>query len=160
MSEIGTLDLKKLIGNAVDEVFETMLSMEVELLKGDFDISLNGDRIVGSVSFAGKVMGSIRIEVNTDFGRLITAGMLGMEPEEVEGTEEIYDVIGEMSNMIGGDLKSRLCDSGLPCELSIPSITSGKDFTIEAKDWVKHEKLGFRHQGHIGFLEVFMKRDV
>ena len=66
-------------------------------------------------------------------------------------------MIGELSNMIGGDLKSRLCDAGFECELSIPSITSGKDFNIESKGWAVNEAVCFQHGEHIALIEDFIK---
>ncbi|MBW1728944.1 MAG: chemotaxis protein CheX [Deltaproteobacteria bacterium] len=147
MNEINTVDLKGFVGNAVNEVFDTMLSMEVEFSDADSQTTVDGNRIVGSVSFAGELMGSVCIQVPDVFARLMTAAMLGMELEEIEGEEEVNDVIGEVSNMIGGDLKSRFCDSGLPCELSIPSITSGSDFKVESRNY----------QQHFAVVEVFIK---
>ena len=122
MSEINSLDLKELVTNAVSDVFDTMLSMQVESVAAGQAGNQNGGQIVGTVSFAGKVLGNLNLHVDEAFGMEMTAAMLGMETDEIEGTEEVHDVIGEVCNMIGGDLKSRLCDSGLTCELSIPSI--------------------------------------
>ena len=157
MSEINTLDLKAFIYNAITEVFNTMLSMEVEPLDTDLKESKDGAKIVGSVSFAGDVMGSIEIQISNTFARIMTAAMLGMELEDVEGEADVYDVIGEFSNIIGGDLKSRLCDSGFPCELSIPSITRGSDFEIEPMGWTRHERFAFRHQEHTALVKVFIR---
>ncbi len=157
MSDIGTLDIRTFVANAINEVFATMLSMEVELIDGEQQGTEEGNRIIGSVGFAGDVMGSVCIHVNDNFARLMTAAMLGMEVDEIEGEEEIHDVIGELCNMIGGDLKSRLCDSGLPCKLSIPSITSGNDFMVESKGWARKEQLGLQHQAHTALVEVYMK---
>ena len=114
-------------------------------------------RVVGAVSLAGGVSGTVNIHVDDTFACLITANMLGMELGEIESDEEIHDVIGELSNMIGGDLKSRLCDAGFTCELSIPSITSGKDFCIESKGWAVKEMVYFQHQEHIALIEAFIK---
>ncbi|MCD6184766.1 MAG: chemotaxis protein CheX, partial [Deltaproteobacteria bacterium] len=83
--------------------------------------------------------------------------MLGMEVEEIESDEEIYDVIGELSNMIGGDLKSRLCDADLECQLSIPSTTSGSNFRIESKGWIKQERIAFISGEKKALAEVFIK---
>ena len=91
-------------------------------------------------------MGNIHIHISDAFARLVTGAMLGMELEEIKGEQEVHDVIAEFSNMVGGDLKSRFSDFGFPCELSIPAITSGKDFTIESLDWTRHERFSFRHQ--------------
>jgi chemotaxis protein CheX len=156
INEINSLDLKGFAINAVNSVFDMMLSLEVEISDADSQAVVDVNKIVGSVSFAGDVMGSISIQVGGDFAILMTAAMLGMELEEVDG-EEVSDVIGELSNMIGGDLKSRLCDSGFPCQLSIPSVTSGSDFKIESRGWIKHESFTFCHQQHTAMVEVFIK---
>lgn len=157
MSGLQGLDMRTLLETGVTKVFETMLSMELETMAENVPSLIEGDRIVGSVSFAGKVMGSIGISVGTRFGKILTASLLGMEPDEIEGEDEVNDVIGELSNMIGGNLKSRLCDSGFPCELSIPCITTGKDFRIESRDWTVHERLGFKNKNHVAVVDVYAK---
>lgn len=159
MDILSTLDIKTFVGNTIKDVFDTMFSMEVNLLDGDLEKGNGSDRIVGSVGFAGDIMGSVNVHVKKDFGRAITASMLEMEVDEVEGDEEIYDVIGELCNMIGGDLKSRLCDSGLPCKLTIPSIACGNNFVVGPRGWVRKEQLGLQHQEHTALVEVYMKPD-
>ena len=157
MNEINVLDLKDFIVQAMSEVFSTMLSMEIECVGDEQAEKLNGNRIVGSVSFAGKASGNISIHVSKEFAQKMTAEMLGMDDDEVEDDEEIHDVIGETSNMVGGNLKSRLCDVGLSCELSIPTITSGIGFKIDSMNWMRHEKIIFQNHEHIVLVEVFMK---
>jgi CheY-specific phosphatase CheX len=157
MNEINSLDLKTFITNAVRDVFDTMLSMTMENVAVDQIDQNGGKQLVGTVSFAGRVMGSVNLHVGKEFACEMTAGMLGMETDEIDSEEEVHDVIGEVCNMIGGDLKSRLCDSNLACELSIPSITSGKDFAIEPKGWARSEKYGFRSSRHTAKVEVFIK---
>jgi chemotaxis protein CheX len=157
MATINTLDLKTFISNATKNVFTTMLSMDVEPVIVNIQPSEAGKYVVGSVCFAGTLMGSINIRVNDDFARRMTAAMLGMEVDEIEGDEEVHDVIGELCNMIGGNLKSRLCDTGFPCQLSIPCITYGNSFMIQSKDWARKELLAFRYQKHTALVEVYMK---
>ena len=156
MGEINALDLKGMTTAALIGVFDTMLSMEVEVLAAPR--KMDGERIVGSVSFAGKVMGSVNLLVSKIFARIITAAMLDMDEDEIEEDEEINDVMGELSNMIGGDLKSRFCDAGLKCELSIPTTTSGADFKIDVKGWAKHEIFVFGYQQHTALVEVYLKQ--
>lgn len=158
MTEINSLDLKGFITNAVSDVFDTMLSMEVEAVATNQPEKQNGSsHIVGTVSFAGLVMGNVNMHINNEFAREMTAAMLGMEIDEIDGEEEVHDVIGEVCNMIGGDLKSRLCDSNLTCELSIPSITAGKEFSIESRGWDRSESYAFRNNQHTAIVEVFIK---
>ena len=157
MGGINSLDLKEFITKAVSDVFDTMLSMKVENVAVGQTENLNGSRIVGSVSFAGKVLGNLNLHVAQQFAVEMTAAMLGMETDEIDGDEEVHDVIGEVCNMIGGDLKSRMCDCGLICELSIPSITTGKEFKIEPHGWDRSEEFGFSSNQHTARVEVFMK---
>ncbi len=157
MSSINSLDLKTLIINAVNDVFGTMLSMKVESIEGKPPENNNGNHIVGTVSFAGTVLGSLNLHVDEEFACQMTAAMLGMETDEIESDEEIHDVIGELCNMICGDLKSRLCDVGLSCELSIPTITSGKEFKIEPRGWDRGEQYGFRSHNHTALVAVYIK---
>jgi len=160
MAEINSLDLKSFVSNALSEMFEKMLSMKVMVADAKPQTTVKGNKIVGSVSFAGELLGSICIYVPHGFAVFITAAMLGMEAGEIESEEEIHDVIGEVSNIVGGSLKSRFCDSGLPCELSIPSITSGSDFHIESMNWARCERYVFGNKEHAGIVEVFIKKAV
>jgi len=157
MTDINKLDLKGFCTNSTRSVFHTMLSMEVSPVEANPSMELSGSKIVGCVSFTGEVTGSICVHVSKQFARVMTASMLGMELDEVEDDEEIQDVVGEVSNMVGGDMKSKLCDSGFPCVLSIPSVTSGSDFKIESKGWMRHEKIAFHQQDQLSMVEVFIK---
>ena len=153
--DLAAFDLPTFLRGATQEVFDTMLSMDLtEQEHKDF---AEASRIVGSVSLAGSVSGTVNIHVSDIFAAQITSNMLGMEMDEIDSDEEVHDVIGELSNMIGGDLKSRLCDAGFTCELSIPSITSGKDFRIESKGWAVNEIVYFQYQEHIALIEAFIK---
>jgi chemotaxis protein CheX len=158
MSGIHSVDLKSFVTNSVKSVFETMLSMRLEPEDPPNRQSVTtGKHVVGTVGFAGAVMGNVTIFVSRDFARAMTAAMLGMEAEDISGDEEVNDVIGEVCNMVGGDLKSRLCDAGFSCSLSIPSITFGDSFRVESKGWDRHEQFGFRNSHHSALLEVYIK---
>ena len=157
MTDINQLDLKGFCTNSIRSVFHTMLSMEVSVVEANPVMELSGSKVVGCVGFAGDVIGNICVHVPKQFARVMTAAMLGMEMDEVEDDEEINDVIGEVSNMVGGDMKSKLCDAGFPCVLSIPNVTSGSDFKIESKGWMRHEKIAFQHQDQLSMIEVFIK---
>ena len=157
MTDIDQLNLKGFCINSTRGVFHTMLSMEVNPVEAKPSMELSGIKVVGCVSFTGNVVGSICVHVTKQFARVMTASMLGMAVAEVEDDEEINDVIGEVSNMVGGDMKSKLCDAGFPCVLSIPSVTSGSDFKIESKGWMRYEKISFMHQDQLCMVDVFIK---
>jgi flagellar motor switch protein FliN len=112
---------------------------------------------VGTVSFAGDATGMVSIHASDKFSREMAAEMLGMEVEEIEGHDEIRDMMGEMGNIVGGNLKSAFTDAGLMCALSTPSFTSGTDFTIEALNMENYERFAFRFGNNIVFVEMGVK---
>jgi flagellar motor switch protein FliN len=154
MERIAGVDIKTAIVNSVIDVFYTMLDMEVEAIQQVPDAFAEELRTVGSVTFAGEVDGVFNIQVNDDFGKEMTAAMLGMEVEEVESEEEVYDVIREVSNIIGGNLKSNFVDAGLSCTLSTPSITSGRDFKVSPPHVNKPARFLFSHKNSIIIVEA------
>jgi len=99
----------------------------------------------------------VSIHVGDNFTRKLAADMLGMEIEELEGDEEIRDMLGEVGNIVGGNLKSAFTDAGLACALSTPSFTTGTDFKIESLNMEKYERFAFRSDDNIVFVEMGVK---
>ena len=159
MERTAGVDIKTAIVNSVIDVFDTMLDMEVEATQEVPDSFTEEVRTVGSVTFAGEVDGMFNIQVNDDFGKEMTAAMLGMDVEEVESKEEVYDVIREMSNIIGGNLKSNFLEAGLSCVLSTPSITNGMDFKVSPTHVIKPARFLFSHKDSIIIVETGVKQD-
>ena len=131
--------------------------MDVQPVEKVSKKSVEGVRNVDSVNFAGDITGIINFQVSDEFARFMTAFMLGMEVEELEGQEEINDFIAEISNIIGGNLKASYLDIGIICELSTPSITKGSDFIIESFDMTTYERFAFKSNLHDIFVEVGIK---
>ena len=144
IEKINALDIKAQVSEAVIDVFDTMLSARLEPTDTIPSESLEDLRNVGSVSFAGDATGMVSIHVGNNFTRELAAEMLGMEVEELEGDEEIKDMLGEVGNIVGGNLKSAFTDAGLSCALSTPSFTTGTDFKIESLNMEKYERFAFR----------------
>lgn len=136
--------MEELVKGAVSEVFGTMLSIKT---KPDKSLTLisNGDpHIASSVGFIGDVTGVVFIYSTDSFARLITSRMLGLRTSEAIGEELVNDSMGELGNMVVGHIKSRLCDRGMPCVLTIPSIVRGSQFSIEAAASATRMVIGFR----------------
>jgi flagellar motor switch protein FliN len=159
MERIAGVDIKTAIVNSVIDVFYTMLDMEVEAIQEIPEAFVEEMRTVGSVTFAGEVDGMFNIQVNDDFGKEMTAAMLGMDVGEIESEEEVYDVIREVSNIIGGNLKSNFVDAGLSCVLSTPSITNGRDFKVSPTQVIRPARFLFSHNESIIIVEAGVKRD-
>ena len=157
MSGIDTIDIKTTISESVIDVFDTMLSLEAKISEAGAE-AIESNRFMGTVKFAGEVVGIVTIQMSYDFARIMTASMQGIESEEVEDDEEIKDLLAELSNIVGGKLKSAYTDIGLYCKLTTPSITTGSDFTMQSLNMDKYEKLVFLSQEHPVIVEVVVKQ--
>ncbi|MCP4368215.1 MAG: hypothetical protein GY797_08940 [Deltaproteobacteria bacterium] len=157
MSGIDTIDIKTTISGSVIDVFDTMLSLEAKISEADTEV-LESNRFMGTVKFTGDVVGIVTIQMSYDFARIMTASMQGIETEEVEDDEEVKDLLAELSNIVGGKLKSAYTDIGLYCKLTTPSITIGSDFTMQSLNMDKYEKLVFLSQEHPVIVEVVVKQ--
>ncbi|MBT8343003.1 MAG: flagellar motor switch protein FliN [Desulfatitalea sp.] len=158
-AKINSVDIPTTVINAVIDVFYTMLSMETENIPKVPEGFIEDKRTVGTVSFAGDVQGLFNIQVNDDFARTMTASMLGIEEDEIESDEDVFDVLRELSNIIGGNLKSAFVDVGLSCVLSTPAITNGRDFRVESLNVIKTQRFLFSCGGYTIIVDAGIKRD-
>ncbi len=159
LERIAGVDIQTAIVNSVIDVFHTMLDMEVEAIQHAPESFAEEMRTVGSVTFAGEVDGVFNIQVNDDFGKEMTAAMLGRDVDEVESKEEVYDVIREVSNIIGGNLKSNFVDAGLSCVLSTPAITNGRDFKVSPTRVIEPARFLFSHKARVIIVEFGVRRE-
>jgi flagellar motor switch protein FliN len=159
LAKINSVDIPTTVINSVIDVFYTMLSMEIENISEIPPDFREEKRTVGTVSFAGDVQGLFNIQVNDDFARTMTAAMLGIQEDEVQSEEETFDVLRELSNIIGGNLKSAFVDVGLSCVLSTPAITNGRDFRVESLNIIKTQRFLFACGGSTIIVDAGIKRD-
>jgi flagellar motor switch protein FliN len=156
MAKPTPIDIKKSISESVIDLFDTMLSMEAKFSE-DETHPLEGNRMIGSLAFAGDIVGTINIHVSDQFSRVVTAAMLGMEVDEIEDEEEIFDVIREICNIIGGNLKTGFENANMPCAISTPSITRGGDFIVETLHMDRYERFAFLHEDDVVIVELAVK---
>jgi chemotaxis protein CheX len=138
------------------DVFETMLSMKVTAMPAG-TAPLFEERVTGSVAFAGDhVNGAVYLHLAAAFANQVAASMLGLSPGDL-GEAEVNDVVGEVTNMLTGGLKSWLCDSGAECAVSTPAIIRGSSFVIEPVPDVEREWLVFNCEHNRIVVEIHVK---
>ncbi len=123
-------DLEKMLKIAATDVFATMLSFKVEISALNGQIADGRLEIAGAVGITGSIDGIVYLYSTEAFGRQMTATLLGLSLADVEGEEMVNDAIGELTNMLAGNIKSRLCDHGKPCCISIPAVVRGRSLKI------------------------------
>jgi flagellar motor switch protein FliN len=159
MTYINNLDIRTHIIDAIVDVFDTMVSMEVEFFDSEPPDTTGTERMAATVNFAGSVVGLITIQVPSEMSGLMMAAMLDREADEIEDEAKIRDLIAEISHIVGGNLKSALNDDGHQCVISMPSITYGTDFTIKSLQMDRFERFIFTHQENYIFAEVGLKSE-
>lgn len=117
------------IMDATHEVFTTMVMMEPV---DDYPLTVPVHHfkcsITGMVGFAGTYSGTVSIHCPIELACKITSSMLCMECDEAN--EDLNDAIGEIANMLGGNIKQVLSKGGLDVRLSIPTVISGEEYSI------------------------------
>jgi chemotaxis protein CheX len=81
-----------------------------------------GDRVTGFVQLSGAYTGSIMLQCSPPAARDAAAALFSIAPGDVTQTE-VVDAIGEIANMVGGNVKSMLPG---PSMLSLPSVVHGQ----------------------------------
>src|ERR1700683_4160048 len=112
-----------LLVQAVTEAFETMLSITLETEDASAMSLAEHGFLTGSVYFTGKTNGRVTLALSPHLSLLLAARLLGGNLDDEYPPEAINDAIGELVNIVTGNLQSRLCDAGLPSEVGLPEVT-------------------------------------
>ena len=118
----------KLITEATELVFRTVLNEEIQP-HSESPESLK-PFVVAIVGLAGAGGGNLSILFDSDTAIKLAATMLGMKAEEVS-TDDMRDAIGELANMIAGNLKTKLTSTLPNLVLSIPTVITGDNYQIK-----------------------------
>lgn len=139
-------------------VFSTMLNQSVEPVPTPRDCEKVGivdlPGINGSIGFGGKMTGTLFFSAPQEIAEKMASIILGGLCEV--GPREISDVVGEVTNMLAGGCKSRLCDAGIPVVMSIPNILRGQSLKVSAKDLTFLVRKRFKVPAMAGEVIVIM----
>ncbi len=115
----------QLLLESARENFETMIFMGVQDVDRP-DQCIEGDALMGTITFKEALEGSFSIACSKDCARAIALNMLGMDPSEELSDEEVCDAIGEVTNLIMGSIKKNLQDRVETLVVSVPLVISGR----------------------------------
>jgi chemotaxis protein CheX len=122
-------DLARHVIAATKEVFSTMVMMDLEdAYPLREPVTRFHCSITGMVGLAGTYTGILSVHCQQAFALRITSNMLGMDVEEIG--EDVNDALGEIANMLGGHVKQVFSKGGLDLNLSIPTVITGEDYSV------------------------------
>jgi chemotaxis protein CheX len=112
---------------ATREVFSTMIMMDVE---ADEPMYGKGEKMSSNISsmlgLGGGIRGMLAVHCPGDVATGITSGFLGMDVEEID--EDVKDALGEVANMVAGNLKIYFANQDIDISLAIPTSVIGKSY--------------------------------
>ena len=149
--------IASLIHDGVPVVFQTMLSADAAPVALADVKPTDEEVVVGAVGFIGDANGMVHLHLTVALARTLASKMLGLPAPELDD-EMVNDVVGELSNMVVGSVKSQLCDAGAPCKLTIPSIVRGKCLNIEMVSSAERRVLCFACGADRFIVEILMKK--
>jgi chemotaxis protein CheX len=129
---------------ALTKTFQTMLSLKLESIDRFQAEPLDGEHMLGTIGFSGKVVGHVYFRMSHQSAHTIAVSVLGLNPEELNDVAEIRDVVGELLNIMTGNFKSNLCDAGLDCRLTPPDVKLTTDFATPVERGSGLERMSFQ----------------
>jgi chemotaxis protein CheX len=114
------------IGQVAASVFATMMGLEVREVPGPGGVESNPEFVTAAVFLAGAWEGAVLVQCSPHHACELTGCFLGGAPP-AEVSDDVRDVLGEIANMIAGNLKCTLCPG---IRVSVPSVVAGKDYSL------------------------------
>lgn len=113
---------------AVLEVFELMLGTALEFpseppLEDNLEIT-------SMVGLAGELCGVLSVRCSAKSAAQIACRMLGIDNHKAG--PEVWDALGEISNMVAGNFKNKISGLGDGCMLSVPTVITGGDYNLRS----------------------------
>ena len=111
------------ISMMTQEVWTSVLGLSLDT--GDFGVEHvpPDKRIIGCIQLTGEWKGALTLECTRDLAGSASSIMFDMPVEELD-EELVRDAVGEITNMLGGNLKMFLPG---PTSLSMPMVAEGGD---------------------------------
>lgn len=132
------------IDDVTRQVWEHVLALTPTTVHPD-DCDPDDDRVCtvsSSVHIIGGWSGAVSLAMTPDLTLEIASRMFDATAEDLSA-EEVDDAVGEMANMIGGNVKSLL---GGVAQLSMPTVTRGPRPSFPGTEIA--ENVAYRVAGH------------
>lgn len=125
------------VAQIVESVFETMVRLKVSA--GGPEWFPGEERLTAAVHLAGDWNGAVLVECDRKQACRFAGHFLSIDPPEAVD-DVVLDVLGELANMIGGNLKCALMHR---IQLSMPSVVEGTNYRIRVCGAGTRDRIAF-----------------
>jgi chemotaxis protein CheX len=119
------------LDKTVEEVFATMLGSTLTLSESGLAPSNVPITLTAVIGLAGALSGAFALVVNEATAKRISSIMLGIESQELDG--DVYDAVGEITNILAGAWKSKIPPLHAGCLLTVPTVVTGTHYDVHRK---------------------------
>jgi chemotaxis protein CheX len=120
MLEVSPSDIESIVCS----IFDATFGMTIERLEGANDAPFaTSSSLIG---ISGSWDGAVILDCAPDVAVELATLMFDLPLTAIDRTH-IEDTLGELANMVGGNLK---CLLPPPCSLSLPTVVEGRDYRV------------------------------
>lgn len=152
---VTATSLEDIVLDGAKEVFASMVFLPLEKVAEPAPWA-DEQVYLATITFTGNLEGCFGICCDQASVQAIAAGMLCLEPGASLSDSEISDAIGEIANMIMGGVKTRVQHEITNIEISIPTVTLGRQLQNRLRDGMSRISLpmavGEQHHAELSLM--------
>ena len=126
--------------DSIISIFNTIFGAEPKLTSGEDGTNL-GDGVVGIISFMGDVNYIIMLALPKDSAIAMASKFCGFDIDY--NSPDMGDVVGELANVLAGDIVARMSKADFKVTMSLPTIMRGHDVEPLLPRGLPLERLNF-----------------
>ena len=153
MPQLDQEQLVTALREAIQEIAETMLFVEIIPLQHDDQRSTLGADTSAVIGYSGALKGSLRLAGPHPSVMKLAGALLGEERDSLD--KEMEDAFSEMANMIAGGVQTRLEGTLGPIRMSPPVVISGRNHQVSSDHSFQCVSHQFELDGEPFFTEIF-----
>lgn len=141
---------QKEIQEVVRSIWESVLGWDAEPAPTPEIPRVSGGYLTAFIQIAGTWEGAVVCISSTDLVRRAAGAMFGMQTDELT-TELLFDALGELTNMVGGNLKALMPG---PSYLCLPAVIEGSDYSVRVPSAMPMADASFVCQGELFTVKI------
>ena|ERR1035437_8980241 len=147
-----------IVREAAHSVFEMMLGATLTDCEPtrEENAPVHSDGVVSLVGLAGEWAGTGAFRCSADMAKKISGLMLMQEFSAVD--QDVLDAVGEITNMILGNVKTTFEETLGPMGLSIPTVIYGRNFTTRSVGRCEWSVIPFELDGETLEIQISLAK--
>ncbi|MBL4665356.1 MAG: chemotaxis protein CheX [Nitrospinaceae bacterium] len=125
---------------SISSIFNTIFGSVPKHI-GDGNGKKMGDGVIGIISFVGDISWIVMLELPKESAKAMASKFCGFDIDY--DSADMGDVVGELANVLAGDIVARMAKEDLKAAMSLPTIMRGQNVEPMLPSGLPLEKLHF-----------------